>query len=329
MVRSNGGGAATGGGAGTGSCGGGLAANGADSGGGGDGTGGAEGTSGSGGGGGWRGCCERMRAGYKEHQENRLLRLIWWDTGSFALASLVFCGMAVRVAVDIAQLSALAAADAFAADALANVTAATTFATSANATFAPSTAAAATTDGLSSWLTPLLVSVLPMDALMLMGDPRLWADWRMQVSFHLARILFALSALPFVLFVVPGLQTLLSHTRSTGYNRRGECVAYDSCDAASYTAWLMRELESAETIRHFDGDTRKELLEKARNIADKWREFPHREGKLWLKRECGDLQMHLAAVVPKDHPLYRRFFAEQLLLDEYTAHVINNEKREQ
>ena len=46
----------------------------------------------------------------------------------------------------------------------------------------------------------------------------------MQVSFHLARILFALSALPFVLFEVPGLQTLLSHTHATGYNWRGECV---------------------------------------------------------------------------------------------------------
>ena len=45
----------------------------------------------------------------------------------------------------------------------------------------------------------------------------------MQVSFHLARILFALSALPFVLFEVPGLQTLLSHTHATGYNWRGEC----------------------------------------------------------------------------------------------------------
>ena len=44
------------------------------------------------------------------------------------------------------------------------------------------------------------------------------------MSFYLARLLFALSAVPFVLFELPGLQALLSHTHPTGYSRLGECV---------------------------------------------------------------------------------------------------------
>ena len=53
-------------------------------------------------------------------------------------------------------------------------------------------------------------------ALALLGTRALWTDWRLEVSFYLARLLFALSALPFVLFELPGLQALLLHTHPTG-----------------------------------------------------------------------------------------------------------------
>ena len=85
-------------------------------------------------------------------------------------------------------------------------------------------------------------------ALALLGTRELWADWRLEVSFYLARLLFALSAVPFVLFELPGLQALLSHTHPTGYSRLGECVPQDTRGAAAYCEWLRRTLRQRKAL---------------------------------------------------------------------------------
>ena len=70
-------------------------------------------------------------------------------------------------------------------------------------------------------------------AVALLGSVAWWSGWRLQVSFFLARLLFALTALPFLLFEVPLLRTLLSHTYPTGYDERGRCVRVLSAMAMS------------------------------------------------------------------------------------------------
>jgi len=46
------------------------------------------------------------------------------------------------------------------------------------------------------------------------------------VAVYWARVIYALFSLPFLLFWIPGLQGILTHTRMTGYNRKGLCVPY-------------------------------------------------------------------------------------------------------
>jgi hypothetical protein len=55
-------------------------------------------------------------------------------------------------------------------------------------------------------------------------DAAFWSDWRVEVAFFLCRMVYALSALPFVLFHFPGVRTLLSHTFATGFTPHGACV---------------------------------------------------------------------------------------------------------
>merc|ERR1712176_810065 len=56
-----------------------------------------------------------------------------------------------------------------------------------------------------------------------------------------ARVLYALLSLPFVLFWVPGLQGILTHTSLTGYNKNGVAVPY--------TLRPMPELPPTESIK--------------------------------------------------------------------------------
>merc|ERR1712113_109754 len=50
--------------------------------------------------------------------------------------------------------------------------------------------------------------------------------WTGHAAIYWARIVYALLSFPFIFFWIPGLQGILTHTRTTGYNRNGICVPY-------------------------------------------------------------------------------------------------------
>lgn len=50
--------------------------------------------------------------------------------------------------------------------------------------------------------------------------------WTGHAAVFWARIWYALLSLPFLIFWIPGLQGILTHTRLTGYNKNGACVPY-------------------------------------------------------------------------------------------------------
>ena len=61
--------------------------------------------------------------------------------------------------------------------------------------------------------------------LTLLGDTqRFWPSWRMKVTLFLFRTTFQLTALPFFLFLLPGLDWFFSRASPTGYSQQGECV---------------------------------------------------------------------------------------------------------
>merc|ERR1712194_439375 len=50
--------------------------------------------------------------------------------------------------------------------------------------------------------------------------------WTGHAAIYWARIVYALLSFPFTFFWIPGLQGILTHTKTTGYNRNGVCVPY-------------------------------------------------------------------------------------------------------
>ena len=146
------------------------------------------------------------------------------------------------------------------------------------------------------------------------------ASWRAEVSFFLCRLVYALSALPFLLFHVPGMRTLLSHTFATGFNEAGECVPYDCAGLSAFVKWFehtltqpsMRELLSPE-----------ELLRLEQLLADAKRTLAGRDGrgagvaKAVLDRRLSDIEARLAAAVLPNHPLFPVCFPERLICIEY------------
>mmetsp|Transcript_76875 Transcript_76875/g.235309 ORF Transcript_76875/g.235309 Transcript_76875/m.235309 type:complete len:404 (-) Transcript_76875:35-1246(-) len=50
--------------------------------------------------------------------------------------------------------------------------------------------------------------------------------WQGHTAIFWARVFYALLAFPFVVFLIPGLNSILTHTTATGYNANGLCVPY-------------------------------------------------------------------------------------------------------
>lgn len=50
--------------------------------------------------------------------------------------------------------------------------------------------------------------------------------WEFQTAIFWARIFYSLLAFPFIVFMIPGINSILTHTSATGYNRNGICVPY-------------------------------------------------------------------------------------------------------
>jgi len=50
--------------------------------------------------------------------------------------------------------------------------------------------------------------------------------WEFRTAIFWARIFYSLLAFPFIIFMIPGINSILTHTTATGFNRQGMCVPY-------------------------------------------------------------------------------------------------------
>lgn len=53
-----------------------------------------------------------------------------------------------------------------------------------------------------------------------------FGTWEFKIAFFFTRVFYAYLSLPFVIFMLPLLNGILTHTTPTGYNRQGLCVPY-------------------------------------------------------------------------------------------------------
>merc|ERR1712216_329047 len=52
------------------------------------------------------------------------------------------------------------------------------------------------------------------------------STWEFRTSIFFARVFYSLLSFPFIIFMIPGLNGILTHTTATGYNRQGMCVPF-------------------------------------------------------------------------------------------------------
>jgi hypothetical protein len=50
------------------------------------------------------------------------------------------------------------------------------------------------------------------------------SKWQFRAAIYFARIFYSMLAFPFIIFMIPGINSILTHTTATGYNRQGLCV---------------------------------------------------------------------------------------------------------
>ena len=217
--------------------------------------------------------------------DNRLFSLLWWDLLTFLACALLFALLAGQLAAARLQPSGGGADD-----------------------------GGDDGGGVDS---PALGDVLA-----LLAERPFWDDWRVQVSFFLVRILLALLALPFLVFELPLLSTLLSHTYATGFDRDGRCVAEDTDGLSMWLDWIGgklrgRAFRDALTATSADGVRGVEALEAAIDAA-----AAHTRRTPPLAKHATDalkekLEEMLLKLAPPGHPRHAECFRERVVAAQY------------
>ena len=238
------------------------------------------------------GCC-----GGNRFTDNRMVKLLSWDLGCFCLCTLLFGAMLLLCAARAAAPPVLLAA---------------------NDDDDPDAAAVDERGTVGAVLAGISV--------LLDEGSAAWRvdEWQVKVSFFLARLLFALSAAPFLVFEVPLLRNLLSHTSPTGFSRAGGVVCKDDDGLQSYVDWLRAQLATAAAERHLAPSERQALslaVDEAQVYLDTLPDGAYAQAKRRTDRRKDELEAQLLKRVPRGHALYPAFFAEQLLCDDFQANL--------
>lgn len=252
--------------------------------------------------------CPHLSARHN-YGNNRILGLMTWDMLAFAGAMSLFAALVIALAVQradeereqmVRDLNTMPGA---VVSGLGSTTLHTV--SPATAQTADATADLEAVTGSRWWGYMLL-------------DDHFWGDWRVEVSFFLCRMVYALSALPFMVFHVPLLRTLLSHTFATGYTPAGECVQMDATGLSAFTRWLATTLPSSHMRPHL---TAKELSALEALLVD-----AHAAcgggGSSVVERAAGKRALHsfeerLTHLIPPSHPIFATCFPERALCIAY------------
>ena len=147
----------------------------------------------------------------------------------------------------------------------------------------------------------------------LLRQPTTWLSWRAAATHYVClRVFFPLTALPFMPFMVPALDKLLSRTSPTGYDQRGVAVPLNVRGVSAYVSWLELFLSGRGARAHLTAAERS-LLERAAQQARAHVDRHHHEARPLEARRRAELDALLTAILPPSHPLYEAVFPDRLL----------------
>ena len=148
-------------------------------------------------------------------------------------------------------------------------------------------------------------------------DP--WTNWQAQITLHVCRVLFSISSLPFLLFMVPFLRTIFTHTSPTGYTKQGECVLLDTQGLTGFLSWLKDMLARRSTrskLLHADAVSLRRAIWEAELLLEK-HPFSRK-----LHAKCLRVTMDLLQqTINYRHPLYVDFFPDDVLTREFEKNL--------
>ena len=148
-------------------------------------------------------------------------------------------------------------------------------------------------------------------------DP--WTNWQAQITLHVCRVLFSISSLPFLFFMVPFLRTIFTHTSPTGYTKRGECVLLNTQGLTGFLSWLKDMLARRSTrskLLHADATLLRRAIREGELLLDK---HPFSK-KLHAKQLRVTMEL-LQQTINYRHPLYVEFFPDDVLTREFEKNL--------
>eukprot|EP00965_Chrysotila_dentata_P122677 4054653-Pleurochrysis_carterae.AAC.1 len=151
----------------------------------------------------------------------------------------------------------------------------------------------------------------------------LWLSWRADMTYILARILFALSSFPFFPFLFLTFRKLLTHKAPTGYTRGGLCVTRQEDGLSALVSWT-RHVLSISNVRK--SVPQKQLVSIKRRLvaAERLLAADPVEKKLHSRHRVR-LEASLSKAFTPNHPHERLVFPVRVLVRQLAARLNRND----
>ena len=162
--------------------------------------------------------------------------------------------------------------------------------------------------------------------LWLLLQPATWWSWRAGVTHYVfLRVAFPLSAAPFMAFMIPAIDKLLSRTAATGYDHDGHPVPLETNGVSAYVSWLELFIVRPPARQHLT-EAEIALLRKACVQARAHlRRYPHEDSAMKARRRA-ELDGLLTTIVPPSHALYASVFPDRMLCKKFEERLLTRDE---
>lgn len=124
---------------------------------------------------------------------------------------------------------------------------------------------------------------------------------------------------PFLFFQVPLLRTIFTHTKPTGFNRKGDCLPVDTDGLSALVDWLDEMLGRRLTRLNLSKSEMATLRAKLQEGRALLHQHPFHLKE--HKRKRREIEAALEKVVKEDHPLFEGFFPNMKIMNEFKRNL--------
>ena len=153
-----------------------------------------------------------------------------------------------------------------------------------------------------------------------------WTGWRCKTSYYICKLLFSLSAFPFLFLMIEFINKLFTHADATAYNQEGQLTAVDKNGLSAYLRFLRNDVLGSRRFKaELEEDfgvgvdkLKKALADGEKCLSEAWR--PPSSMRAVTTRKKLEVMEVLKSVVTKEkasEALYRQCHPNAVIRDEY------------